>query len=135
MSKKPAKPRTANHFIREWRLHRRMTQEKLGEEIDMTSGGLSQLENGVVNYTQPTLEAIAKALTCAPGTLLLVEPTVKSEDGIRQALLAYGVPAIQVDSALRAVKGFVEDSAAQSQSDHDRAQSAPASRRRVKAPS
>ena len=60
-----------------------MTQEKLGEEIDMTSGGLSQLENGVVNYTQPTLEAIAKALTCAPGTLLLVEPTVKSEDGIR----------------------------------------------------
>ena len=82
MSKKPAKPRTANHFIREWRLHRRMTQEKLGEEIDMTSGGLSQLENGVVNYTQPTLEAIAKALTCAPRTLLLVEPTVKSEESI-----------------------------------------------------
>lgn len=72
---KPAKPR---HFLREWRKYRRLTQEKLAERTELTSGAISQLENGIVNYTQPTLEALAYALSCEPGDILSRDP---SKDG------------------------------------------------------
>lgn len=68
------KPRKAKHFVREWRKFRRLTQEQLAERIEQTSGAISQLENGLVNYTQPTLEAIAHALNCEPGDLLSRDP-------------------------------------------------------------
>lgn len=72
------KPKKATHFIREWRKHRHLTQEQLAERIDVTSGTISQLENGLINYTQPTLEALAYALSCSPGDLLSTDP---SKDG------------------------------------------------------
>lgn len=70
------KPRKAHHFIREWRKYRRLTQEQLAERIDQTSGAISQLENGLINYTQPTLEALAVALSCEPGDLLSRDPAI-----------------------------------------------------------
>lgn len=51
-----------------------MTQEQLAEAIGVTSGAISQLENGIINYTQPTLESIALALGCAPSDLLGRDP-------------------------------------------------------------
>lgn len=71
---KPEKPR---HFIREWRKYRGLTQERLAERVEMTSGMISQLENGIVNYTQPTLEALAAALSCDPGDLLSRDPAME----------------------------------------------------------
>ncbi|UJW87921.1 helix-turn-helix domain-containing protein [Devosia sp. SL43] len=70
---KPTKPR---HFIRQWRKYRRLTQEQLADRIDATSGAISQLENGIINYTQPTLEALAYALNCEPGDLLTRDPNL-----------------------------------------------------------
>jgi transcriptional regulator with XRE-family HTH domain len=68
---KPAKPR---HFVRQWRKHRGYTQEQLAEMIGVTHGAISQLERGHFNYTQPMLEAIADALMCEPGDLVMRDP-------------------------------------------------------------
>src|SRR5438105_716353 len=68
---KSDKPR---HFIKAWRLHRGLTQVRLADRIGVTHGALSQLENGVVSYTQPMLEALAEALQCEPADLLWRDP-------------------------------------------------------------
>lgn len=62
------------HFIRAWRQHRELTQEQLAERVGMTHGAISQLERGEVNYTQPTLEALAEALSCQPADLIMRDP-------------------------------------------------------------
>lgn len=64
----------ARHFIREWRKHRGYTQEQLAEALGVTHGTISQLETGKINYTQPMLEALAKALACEPADLIMRDP-------------------------------------------------------------
>lgn len=68
------KPSKARHFIRQWRQYRGLTLEQLAERIDVTHGALSQLERGLVNYTQPMLEALAYGLRCTPADLLMRDP-------------------------------------------------------------
>lgn len=68
---KPERPR---HFIKEWRKFRGHTQEELAEIVGVTHSALGQLERGVVNYTQPMLEALASALYCAPADLVSRNP-------------------------------------------------------------
>lgn len=63
------------HFIREWRKYRGLTQEQLAGRIDMTPSTVSQLETGKQGYSQGTLEALAYALQCEPGDLLVRDPT------------------------------------------------------------
>jgi transcriptional regulator with XRE-family HTH domain len=137
MAKKPAAPSRANHFIREWRKSKRLTQEKLAEMIGSTSGAISQLENGIINYTQPTLEAIAKALECRPGDLLNRMPEQGSdspEARLRLSMLAFGVDAGQLDRAVTIVMTFVGGAGQSGQSlPGDQAQ--PANPHHVKAPS
>jgi transcriptional regulator with XRE-family HTH domain len=137
MAKKPVTPSKANHFIREWRKSKRLTQERLAEMIGSTSGAISQLENGIINYTQPTLEAIAKALECRPGDLLNRLPEQGSdspESRLRLAMLAFGVDAGQLHRAVNIIKTFVvgAEQSVQTQPD-DQAQ--PASPHRAKEPS
>lgn len=62
------------HKIKEWRIYRDLTQEQLAERIGVTHGTISQLETGRINYTQPTLEALAEELRCTPGELVTVDP-------------------------------------------------------------
>jgi transcriptional regulator with XRE-family HTH domain len=61
-------------FIREWRKHRGLTLEQLGEKIDMTASHLSMLERGQRAYTQDTLEAVATALQTDAAALLTLNP-------------------------------------------------------------
>ena len=68
------KSKRPRHFIREWRQFRGLTLEQLAERIDVTHGALSQLERGIINYTQPTLEALAFALQCEPADLIMRDP-------------------------------------------------------------
>lgn len=70
------KPRKARHYLREWRTYRGLTQERLAERVSLTAGLISQLENGQINYTQPTLEALAHALQCDPGDILSRDPRI-----------------------------------------------------------
>ena len=114
MAQNPSKPRKANHFVREWRKKRGITQEELAEQIGQTSGAISQLENGIINYTQPTLEAIASALKCRPGDLLSSPPPgdetpATPEAQLRAALLAFGVDPRTLSRAIAVIKsGFTK---------------------------
>lgn len=63
-----------HHFVREWRKYRGLTLEQLAERVEVTHGALSQLERGLVNYTQPMLEALADALNCEAGDLIMRNP-------------------------------------------------------------
>lgn len=74
------KPDGPHHFIREWRKYRHLTLEQLAERIGVTHGALSQLERGIVNYTQPMLEALAEAMNCRPGDLVMRNPL--TEDAV-----------------------------------------------------
>jgi transcriptional regulator with XRE-family HTH domain len=69
--KLPGEPR---HFIKQWRHHRGLTQSRLADRLGMTHGAVSQLERGLVGYTQGTLEALADALQCDPADLLWRDP-------------------------------------------------------------
>jgi len=71
-SGKKAKHKT---FIREWRVYRGLSQARLAEWVGLSQETASRIERGRLNYTQPTLEAFADALGCAPGDLLMRDPT------------------------------------------------------------
>lgn len=62
------------YYFREWRKHRGLTQEQLGERVDMTASSISQLETGKQGFTDTTLSAIAWALQTDPGSLLMRNP-------------------------------------------------------------
>lgn len=68
--KKP-KPR---YYFREWRKKRQMTQEELAELVGVTPPSISQLERGLQGFSDSTLEALAVALGCSPGDLLMRNP-------------------------------------------------------------
>ena len=68
------KRRGARLFLKEWRESRGYSQETLAEIVGVTQGQISQLERGLINYTQPMLEALAEALNCDPADLLVRNP-------------------------------------------------------------
>lgn len=72
-----AKPsRKSRNFIREWREHRGMTQERLAELARLSVPTISNIESGAHGYSQRSLEAIAEALDAATGDLLSRRPGV-----------------------------------------------------------
>lgn len=68
------KDNAVRHFIREWREHRGFTQERLADRVGLSVSSISQLESGDQGYRQATLEALADALNCEPGDLLMRNP-------------------------------------------------------------
>lgn len=68
---KPEKPR---FFFKEWRKHRGYNQEELAEIVGVTASSISQLETGKQGFTDTTLIALAAALNCTPGDLLMRNP-------------------------------------------------------------
>lgn len=84
------KERHRRHYIREWRKFRGLTQEQLAGRIGMAASTISQLENDKQDYSQATLEALASALSCEPGDLLMRNPAVSDslwsiEDQLQKA--------------------------------------------------
>ncbi len=63
------------HFIKQWRKHRGLTQEKLAERIGIARSYLTKIERGDRRYDQPFLEAAAEALRCEPADLIMRDPT------------------------------------------------------------
>lgn len=61
-------------FIRQWRMHRGLTLERLADRVDMSVSALSYLERGQSGYTQETLERLAEALMTDPASLLIRNP-------------------------------------------------------------
>jgi len=92
-------------FVKEWREHRGLTQDRLAERIGVTGGAISQLETRQTGYTQGMLEALADALNCHVADLLTYSPqAVKDLRGIWSA-----IPEEDREQALRVLKSFVKD--------------------------
>ena len=102
------------HFIKQWRKHRHMSIVELGEAAGISASMISQLETGKANYTQVTLEALAKALRVHPAALVWADPSreelawsdlVKGwerYDGIEESKLLDTLINDAIEAALRA---------------------------------
>lgn len=72
---KPPAPRWRRNFVKEWRLFRKFTVEKLAETADLSPGTVSAIENRQQGFSDESLESLAKALKTSRGALLDVDPT------------------------------------------------------------
>ena len=64
--------------IRSWRVHLDWSQEQLGKEISMHQSNLSDIENGMVQASDETIDKLAKAFGVAPMDLVrFVSPPEK----------------------------------------------------------
>lgn len=68
-------------YIRDWRKHLNLNQERLADRVGITQAYLSKLETGKAGYTQELLEALSDALNCEPADLIMRPPG--SDDDIR----------------------------------------------------
>lgn len=62
------------HYLKEWREHRDLTQERAASRLDISRTQLSKIENMRSPYIQPLLEAAADAYLCEPGDLIMRNP-------------------------------------------------------------
>ena len=67
------------HYIREWRKHRGMTQAELADAIALHRSHLNKIERGRRYHARPVLEAIAAKLHCEPDELIRRHPSHSSE--------------------------------------------------------
>lgn len=74
MSDKP------EHFLREWRLFREMSQGQLAEKVDTATAVISLLENGKRALSDKWLRKLAVALETRPGHILDVDPNDLDND-------------------------------------------------------
>lgn len=88
----PPRPREVKlkpTFVRQWRMHRGVSQEELAERVGRylaergsdrgyTHASIGRIENGKMAYTQPVLEAIAEALQTDVASLLIRSPVDES---------------------------------------------------------
>lgn len=95
------------HYIKEWRKHRGLTQERLADRLDKTQSWVSQIEQFKIEYTQGMLQALGEALNCDPADLLSVNPLVAGEVVDITALLR-GAPLLVQQQALAAAKAVLQ---------------------------
>jgi transcriptional regulator with XRE-family HTH domain len=89
-------------FIRDWRLHRNLTQEQLAEKVGTSKGHVSRIETGERPYTQQFLESCARVLGCQPADLIARNP----EDPEGLWSVWEGIPPAQRDLALAVLRAF-----------------------------
>lgn len=68
------KQRKGIPFLRHWRKHRGLNQQRLADRAEVTQGMISQLENGKSDYTGELIERLAAALNCTPADLMMRNP-------------------------------------------------------------
>lgn len=92
-------------YLREWRTHRGLTQERLAERVGITKQHVSDLERARRQYNQGLLEAFAEALACEPADLLMRDPTAP------QAIWSIWdqIPPTERDQALKVLNSFIPD--------------------------
>lgn len=61
-------------FLREWRLHRQLSQQRAAERIGIDYTTLGRIERGKLPYNQDLLERAAAAYGCEPFELLSTDP-------------------------------------------------------------
>lgn len=74
LSRTQPSKRKVRFFFKEWRKHRRLTQDELAAMVGVSASSISQLETGKQGFTDTTLIALSDALQCSPGDLLSINP-------------------------------------------------------------
>ena len=62
-------------FLKQWRDHRHLTQEKLAEKVGVSTSAISQWESGQLGFRGASLAKLADALDCTLPELLTYDPT------------------------------------------------------------
>ena len=62
-------------FIRQWRVHRGYSLDKLADMVPMDKSNLSKVERGILPYNQEMLERVAESLMTDTASLLMRDPT------------------------------------------------------------
>lgn len=91
--KRPAPTPRYRWYLREWRKHRNLSQERLAGMVGYTQGMISQLEKNTVDYTATHLIRLSAALECSIRDLLFRPPTV--EEDATAVLESFAEPAEQ----------------------------------------
>ena len=60
----------ATNYLREWRLHKKLTLEQIASACDSDKSAISRLENGSRRLTLEWMERLARALDVSPNDLL-----------------------------------------------------------------
>lgn len=94
-------------YLREWRLHRDLTQEELAERADMSPSHLANVETGRKRYNEDILESLAKALGCEVWELIGRNPLKQPAEIVD---IWNHISAADKPSAIRALQGFVQES-------------------------
>ncbi len=103
---KPAFDSGLELFLREWRRHRRFTQEKLVELSGIDKATISQLENRKVPINERHLISLARALDCRPIDLLTWNPLLTDRP---LSEIVKGVPPHQQNLARRMLLALIGD--------------------------
>jgi transcriptional regulator with XRE-family HTH domain len=61
-------------YLKQWRIHRGLTQEQASEKSSLARNYLSELERGIKHYTQNALTKLAAAYSCETWELLGRDP-------------------------------------------------------------
>lgn len=93
-------------YLREWRLHRDLTQEELAERADMSPSHLANVETGRKRYNEDILESLAKALGCEVWELIGRNPLKQPAEIVD---IWNHISPADKPSAIRALKGFVQE--------------------------
>ena len=91
-------------FLREWRRHRGLSQQKLADRLGTSKGHVSDLETGRLRYNQDHLEALADVLQCGPADLLMRNPL----DSEAVWTIWEHIPEAKRDDALNILKALSE---------------------------
>lgn len=90
------------HFIKEWRVHRGLTQARLAQEMGISRSYFTMIERGDRRYDQNFLENAAMALDTTPANLIARPPGAR--ESIDAMLDDLGeVDRARIEAAIRAL--------------------------------
>jgi len=102
-AKKPPKDRP-QHYLRQWREFRRLTQDQLAEKAGTSKGVVSLLESGDRRLSDKWLRRFAPVLKVQPGWLLDQDPESLSPDVLE---IWAAIPEERHSQALEVLRTFI----------------------------
>lgn len=77
--------RTHRQYLKEWRLHRRLTQQQLADRLDTSKDQISRWERGERGMNTEVMDAISEALLIEPPDLFRDPATPSADELLRHA--------------------------------------------------
>jgi transcriptional regulator with XRE-family HTH domain len=100
-------------FIKDRRKKLNISQERLAEQVGVSTATISNLETGRNGFSDKTLAAVAEALKCRPVDLLLPmgdQTKVSGEAAVKDLLRRIeGLPPEAINPVWRLISGYIED--------------------------